>query len=117
MLYESFMRVATIYFSLSTVVSTEFGLPCDKPKDWRVDATPVPATKASWAAVNASDWMSALPPEKEVRWGDLIATTAPLNDSPVETWKESSDELGMVVMMTMNLIAQQPQLSRPSLPM
>ncbi|KAL6901616.1 hypothetical protein GGI43DRAFT_362485 [Trichoderma evansii] len=115
-LYESFMRVATIYFSLSTVVSTDFGLPCDKPKDWCIDAMPVPATKASWAAVNAADWMSVLPLEKDLRWRDLIATTASLNDSPVEIWKESSDELGMVVMMTMNLMSQRPQYSMPSPP-
>lgn len=75
----------------------------------------VPATKASWAATNASDWASALPPEKELTWKDL-ASTASLNDSPVETWRECSDELGMVVMMTMALISQQPNFSMPSPP-
>jgi hypothetical protein len=113
--FESFMRIVCIYFTLSAVVSTHFGLPCDNPKDWSFHSMLVPATKASWAAANASDWVSALPPEKELTWKDL-ASAASSNDSPVETWRESSDELGMVVMMTMTLISQQPNFSMPSPP-
>lgn len=109
------MRIAAIFFTLSAVISTDFGLPCNNPKDWQIDGMPVPATKASWAAENASDWMRLLPPEKDLRWKDLI-TTASLNDSPVELWKESSDELGMVVMMTMNLVSLLPKYSMPSPP-
>ncbi|UKZ71915.1 uncharacterized protein TrAtP1_012858 [Trichoderma atroviride] len=113
--FESFMRIACIYFTLSAVVSTHFGLPCHNPKDWSFHSLPVPATKASWAAANASDWASALPPEKELTWKDLTSA-ASLNDSPVDLWRESSDELGMVVMMTMTLISQQPNYSMPSPP-
>lgn len=113
--FESFMRIACIYFTLSAVVSTHFGLPCDDPKDWNFGSMLVPSTKASWAAANASDWVGVLPPENELTWKDL-ASTASLHDSPVETWKESSDELGMVVVMTMVLISQQPRYSMPSPP-
>ncbi|KAH8124447.1 hypothetical protein LI328DRAFT_168553 [Trichoderma asperelloides] len=111
--FESFTRIACIYFTLSAVVSTNFGLPCDDPKDWNFGSMLVPATKVSWVAANASDWMSVLPPEKELTWRDLVSA-ASLDGSPVETWKESSDELGMVVMMTMTLISQQPQYLIPS---
>jgi hypothetical protein len=115
-LFESFIRIATIYFTLGVVVSTEFGLPCDSPHDWDIDSMLLPATKASWAAENASDWArltSVSPPHKQLRWKDLLAP-ASLNDCPVEEWKESSDELGIIVTMTMNLRSQQLRDPIPS---
>ncbi|KAL7800056.1 hypothetical protein V8C37DRAFT_398296 [Trichoderma ceciliae] len=108
---ESFIRIATIYFTLNVVVSMEFGLPCHDPQDWNIDSMPLPATKASWAAENAMDWTkltSILPSYKQLKWKDLLAPPS-LHACPVEMWKESSDELGMIVTMAMTLRAHELQ--------
>ncbi|EHK18907.1 uncharacterized protein TRIVIDRAFT_44263 [Trichoderma virens Gv29-8] len=106
---ESFIRIATIYFTLNVIVSMEFGLPCNSPQDWNIDDMPLPASKASWGAQNTTDWTKftkVLPPYKQLKWRDLLSPAAS-NDCPVEEWKESSDELGMVVTMAMTVRAQQ----------
>ncbi|UKZ82413.1 hypothetical protein TrVFT333_010201 [Trichoderma virens FT-333] len=106
---ESFIRIATIYFTLNVIVSMEFGLPCNSPQDWNIDDMPLPASKASWGAQNTTDWTKftkVLPPYKQLKWRALLSPAAS-NDCPVEEWKESSDELGMVVTMAMTVRAQQ----------
>lgn len=107
-LCESFVRVATIYFTLNVVISMEIGLPCNSPLDWDTEGMLLPASKASWSAQNIDDWRkrtSTLLPYKQLKWKDLAAPTS-VGDCPVEDWRESSDELGLLVTMAMTLRAQ-----------
>ncbi|KAL7930439.1 hypothetical protein V8C35DRAFT_312628 [Trichoderma chlorosporum] len=113
---ESFIRIATIYFALNMVVSMEFGLPCDSPQDWNTDSMLLPASKASWGAQNAVDWIkftNLAPTPRQMRWRDLLSPIT-LPNCPVEEWKEGSDELGMIVTMAMTLRAQQLRDQSPS---
>ncbi|KAL7910163.1 hypothetical protein GGI35DRAFT_448012 [Trichoderma velutinum] len=114
---ESFIRIATIYFTLNVIVSMEFGLPCTSPHDWSMDSMLLPASKASWTAQNTVEWTkftNSLPPSKQLTWKDLHAPEKALHDCPVEEWKEGSDELGMIVTMAMTLRAQEPRYQSPS---
>ncbi|QYT04447.1 hypothetical protein H0G86_011353 [Trichoderma simmonsii] len=114
---ESFIRIATIYFTLNVVVSMEFGLPCNSPDDWNIDSMLLPASKASWAAQDTADWTkftNGLSPYKQLTWKDLHAPAKPLGDCPIEEWKEGSDELGMIVTMVMTLRAQEQRYQSPS---
>ncbi|KAH0491801.1 hypothetical protein TgHK011_003209 [Trichoderma gracile] len=106
---ESFVRVATIYFALNAVVSMEIGLPCNSPLDWNTEGMLLPASKASWSAQNIEDWKKRtnnLSPYKQLKWKDLLAPPTYIGDCPVEEWRESSDEMGLLVTMTMTLRAQ-----------
>ncbi|KAL6697522.1 hypothetical protein J3F84DRAFT_347243 [Trichoderma pleuroticola] len=114
---ESFIRIATVYFTLNVIVSMEFGLPCNSPRDWNIDSMLLPASKASWATQNTADWTKStngLPPYKQLTWNDLHAPAKALHDCPVEEWKEGSDELGMIVTMVMTLRAQAQRYQSPS---
>ena len=105
---ESFVRVATIYFTLNAVLSMEIGLPCNSPLDWNTEGMLLPASKASWSAQNIDDWKkrtSTWLPYKQLKWRDLLDPT-PFGDSPVDEWRESSDELGLLVTMAMTIRAQ-----------
>ncbi|KAL6866845.1 hypothetical protein J3F83DRAFT_131886 [Trichoderma novae-zelandiae] len=107
-LCESFVRVATVYFALNAVLSMEIGLPCNSPLDWDTEGMLLPASKASWTAGSIDDWRKltdTLSSEKQLKWKDLLAPT-PFGDCPVEEWRESSDELGLLVAMAMALRAQ-----------
>lgn len=117
MFAESFIRIATIYFTLNVVVSMEFGLPCNSPQDWNIDSMLLPASKASWAAQDTSDWTkftNGFQPYKQLMWKDLHTPEKSLHDSLVEEWKEGSDELGMIVTMVMTLRAQEQHYQNPS---
>lgn len=117
MFVESFIRIATIYFTLNVIVSMEFGLPCNSPDDWNIDSMLLPASKASWAAQGTADWTkftNGLSPYKQLTWKDLHAPAKALHDCPVEEWKEGSDELGMIVTMVMTLRAQEQRYQSPS---
>ncbi|KAL7818314.1 hypothetical protein V8C26DRAFT_397310 [Trichoderma gracile] len=106
---ESFVRVATIYFALNAVISMEIGLPCNSPLDWDTEGMLLPASKASWSAQNIDDWKkrtNALSPYKQLKWKDLLAPPTSIGDCPVEEWRESSDEMGLLVTMAMTLRAQ-----------
>ncbi|KAK1244457.1 hypothetical protein MKX07_003256 [Trichoderma sp. CBMAI-0711] len=105
---ETFVRVATVYFTLNAVISMEIGLPCNSPLDWDTEGMLLPASKASWSAQSVDDWKrrtSTLSPYKQLKWKDLLASTS-LEDCPVEEWRESSDEMGLLVTMAMTLRAQ-----------
>ncbi|KAL6882991.1 hypothetical protein HDV57DRAFT_468589 [Trichoderma longibrachiatum] len=108
LLCESFVRVATIYFTLNVVLSMEIGLPCNRPLDWNTEGMLLPASKALWSAGNIDDWKkraSYMSPHKQLTWKDLLAPTL-TGDCPVEEWRESSDEMGLLVAMAMTLRAQ-----------
>ncbi|EGR45461.1 uncharacterized protein TRIREDRAFT_111059 [Trichoderma reesei QM6a] len=105
---ESFVRVAAVYFTLNAVISMEIGLPCNSPLDWDTEGMLLPASKASWSAQSVDDWKrrtSTLSSYKQLKWKDLLASTS-LEDCPVEEWRESSDEMGLLVTMAMTLRAQ-----------
>ncbi|KAK5991200.1 hypothetical protein PT974_09478 [Cladobotryum mycophilum] len=102
---ESCFRTATVYFILTVFFSMDIGLPCDSPSDWKMDDLPVPATKGLWSAGDAANWARSsstpyLP--RQLKLGDLLPSNR-LPQLPIETWKESTDEMGLLVAMAMDL--------------
>ncbi|KAM6476692.1 hypothetical protein HDV62DRAFT_402619 [Trichoderma sp. SZMC 28011] len=108
---ESLIRTATIYFLMRILVSTECGISCDGPNDWRLEEIPLPASKMAWEATNEITWeavsRSSVAPSPVLRYGDLIGTEGyHLNSGTahqIEAWLEGADELGFITSISSTL--------------
>lgn len=93
------------------LVSTECGISCDGPNDWRLEEIPLLASKAAWEATNEIAWEAAsrisVVPSTVLRYGDLIGTEGYHPNSgtahQIETWLEGADELGLITSISSTL--------------
>ncbi|KAL6693450.1 hypothetical protein J3F84DRAFT_79558 [Trichoderma pleuroticola] len=109
---ESLIRTAIIYFLLRISVSTDCGISCDGPKDWRLEEIPLPASKMAWEATNEIEWEAAsrisVTPSTVLRFGDLFGTEGYHPNSgtahEIEAWLEGVDELGLITSISSTLV-------------
>ncbi|KAE9379500.1 hypothetical protein N431DRAFT_158922 [Stipitochalara longipes BDJ] len=53
---ESKLRTAAVYFILELHFDVEFGLPCDRESDYKLEDVDLPAAKILWDAKNEPSW-------------------------------------------------------------
>ncbi|KAH8888047.1 hypothetical protein GQ53DRAFT_265514 [Thozetella sp. PMI_491] len=114
---ESCIRLASLYFILTIVVSMDIGWDCTGPTDWRIQALPVPAPKAVWDADNEPSWTIAIAsshsPKEAILFGDIIGHQC-LPNPQRDIWEEGVDEMGLIVGMAGGLYSDMIQGERAS---
>lgn len=97
-----------VYFILTLVVDTNFGLACDRPTDWLMDDIPLPAKNVSWMAKDKIAWRSTFdktpPLHQNLTFGHLCNNRA-IHQGQIEAWQEASGEMGLIVAMASHLKA------------
>ncbi|KAH7305186.1 hypothetical protein B0I35DRAFT_444137 [Stachybotrys elegans] len=104
---ESVMRTAMIYFLLDLTVNVDFGLTYDRPTDWHLHDMPLPCTKDLWLAEDMLAWKEKCPREGYI-WSHSLTfghmySHSDIHKRRLQTWQESSDELGLVVTLASQL--------------
>ncbi|KFX88666.1 hypothetical protein V490_07481 [Pseudogymnoascus sp. VKM F-3557] len=114
---ESTIRTSTVYFLLTLVASMDFGLPCDRLEDWRLEDMPLPAGREAWEARGreggggkvASGVADGIVPV--LTFGDLVRMRSSESDDEmgremsgrIKEWQEGVDELGLIVSVASGL--------------
>ena len=126
---ESKLRTAAIYFVLALHFNLDFGLPCDRENDYRLEDVELPTTKVLWEAKNELSWSEEFDltvtnrgnfdpirtSEAKLKYGDLVRFNeqdCPLNAQKIKSrlsdrigkWHKEMDEFGMLLALCSTMV-------------
>ncbi|KAG4438213.1 hypothetical protein IFR05_006286 [Cadophora sp. M221] len=121
---ESKLRTAATYFIFAICFDVQFGIPCDRPDDYRLEDLDLPASKLLWEAKDEGAWRRVMDlksngdedaiisaGQDRLSYGDLVRynnqlcnqekTGIPEADprlaTKIEAWQRGVDEFGILV--------------------
>ncbi|KAH7304822.1 hypothetical protein BKA65DRAFT_544071 [Rhexocercosporidium sp. MPI-PUGE-AT-0058] len=122
---ESKLRTAATYFIFALCFDVQFGIPCDRPDDYKLEDLDLPASKLLWEARDEVAWQEELDlgeedgdeevsvsaGEERLTYGDLTSYNKHLHRQAeagipeanprlarrIEEWQRGADEFGVLV--------------------
>ncbi|KAL5314259.1 hypothetical protein ACEPPN_018684 [Leptodophora sp. 'Broadleaf-Isolate-01'] len=122
---KSKLRTAATYFIIALCFDVQFGIPCDRPDDYKFEDVDLPASKLLWEATDEAAWQKEMDLTEEIggeeiitgdskeklKYGDLVRYNKQLCDqektgileadsrlaSRIEMWQRGADEFGILV--------------------